>query len=522
MSKEKDEIQKNIEYGYWHALMYEKKMIPKRQMDHFEDYHDAYTNDVRSKNGGAGCHNMRDEAIANLKRLLSTEKTTLAVLSRCFLLGIMLVLGLLPLLDLMSPSYVDLGNVHDNAFYWAAALFMIPVLWQFIAYLLYIRKRDVYIRLLKAYYTHDAYARIANRMEFEAVTFFDKMIELLDEYITRCKRIRKEVNIITPNPNLETLFPESMFNQPLNGGKFGEDYLIPKSEIEGCRIRVNYQPNPVNSLTKSHYYILINKFNDEIAGLFRDVYVTEKHARRFDENIGDYVFVSKEVLEQEKEKAWASHKEDFRKALLKSIKSEMIPREYPTVGDKLIQYKKKIDKLDLLEPMIAYAATNGEVCSDSNTEFADVKMNRDIGDLVVDYLPLYTTRMQMSKYDEIYQKCVFVTRWKCFDKLALNRLFPKEDFDQATREERVYADEMKAKARKKKEEDKKRGVKRTEPEQEEYEGMQEYKPVISSVILWSVCPDDNSSEWLKLFEVEHFSKAFEDRKQFREIMNQND
>ena len=149
----------------------------------------------------------------------------------------------------------------------------------------------------------------------------------------------------------------------------------------------------------------------------------------------------------------------------------------------MIQYKKKIDKLDLLEPMIAYAATNGEVCSDSNTEFADVKMNRDIGDLVVDYLPLYTTRMQMSKYDEIYQKCIFVTRWKCFDKLALNRLFPKEDFDQATREERVYADEMKAKARKKKEEDKKRGVKRTEPEQVEYEGMQEYKPVISSVIL---------------------------------------
>ena len=35
--------------------------------------------------------------------------------------------------------------------------------------------------------------------------------------------------------------------------------------------------------------MLINRFNDELAVLFRDVTVPEHHTRRFDEKLGDYV-----------------------------------------------------------------------------------------------------------------------------------------------------------------------------------------------------------------------------------------
>ena len=45
---------------------------------------------------------------------------------------------------------------------------------------------------------------------------------------------------------------------------------------------------------------------------------------------------------------------------------------------------------------------------------------------------------------------------------------------------------------------------------------------ISSVILWAVCPDDNSGEWLKLFDAEDFSRAYQCRKDFRKNLNKLD
>ena len=49
-----------------------------------------------------------------------------------------------------------------------------------------------------------------------------------------------------------------------------------------------------------------------------------------------------------------------------------------------------------------------------------------------------------------------------------------------------------------------------------------YKPDMSALILWAICPDDTSSEWLKLFDPSHFAEAYRDRQAIREIMNQED
>lgn len=519
MSKEKAEIQRAIENGYWQKIMYKIPLIPSDEIDHFEEYHDAYVNDVKSKNDGAGCDNMKQTIMSKLKSLLSKEKTVLATLSRSFFLGILSVLGILPVLDFLSPGFINLGDVHRHAFPWAVGLFLLPLFIQFISLLLYLRKRANCVRVLKAYYKHDAYSRVANRIEFEALEFYDKMIALCEEYLNRCQRIRKEVSIATPNPEAKTVFPISMFNQPLNGGHFGNDYLIPTSEVEGCRIRVNYMPRFVNELTREMYFMLINRFNGQLSVLFKDVGITEHHARRFDDTLGDYVFVSHDELLKIKEKNWENIKLEFTRQLMNGIKGEMIPREHPTVGEKLIQYKRKIDKLDLLEPMIAYAATNGEIISESDTEFADVKVNLDIDDLVTSYLPLYTTRLQTEKHDELYKKLIFVTRWRCFDHFNFNRMLPKEDFDEEMRRQRIYEEEMKAKKKMAREGQKKQDLK----EEEESVNRQDEKGIsTSSLILWAICPDDNSSEWLKLFEAERFSESYKYRNTFRSILNKND
>jgi hypothetical protein len=97
-------------------------------------------------------------------------------------------------------------------------------------------------------------------------------------------------------------------------------------------------------------------------------------------------------------------------------------------------------------------------------------------------------------------------------------ILPTEDFDQSIRNVRVFADEQKAKK-----EQKKNG-KPKEPEvtTEEAPQPEPYKPDMSALILWAICPDDTSSEWLKLFNPSHFAEAYKDRQAIRKVMNKED
>lgn len=546
ISKEKANIQRSIESIYW------LNIISRKKNSSFEDYHDTYTNDINLKNSGSGCHTMKQEVLLRLKDMLSKEKTLMATLVRSFFMGIICVLSLFPIVDFLSQNTIDLGDVRENAFFWAVGFFMLPLFIQLIQFLLYLRKRRNVINILKIYYTHDAYARIANRIESDALSFYNNVLELINEYLERCDKIRKEVNIIYPGPNQKMLFPTSKFNQPLNGGEFNNESLIPKAEIERCYVRVNTRPVLVNNISQEEYFILINSFRDEFADLFNGVEIVDSYTKRFDETENDYVLVSRETILKEKEQKWQDTKSTFLSKLFARIQKNMLPREFPTIGDKLIHYRNKTERFDLLEYMVAYAATNGELSSQTETEYADIKINRDIENLLLPYLPLYTTTVQCSKYDEIFQRYIFVTRWCVYDSIALNRLLPKEDFDEATRVERVYsAEEILRKkkeleyntlfgnaniqlqeeekdphqsevvAKQSQEEEKEQDY--SEPVMEQFEeGEQKYERNLSSLILWAVCPDDNSSEWFKLFEMEHFSTAYQERIEFRKTLNQND
>lgn len=515
MSREKNQIQRSLESCYWQKIIAENNTS-------FEEYHDVYRTDIETKNNGSGCNTLKKEKLSQLKEMLSKEKTLMSTFVRTFLLGIILVLSLLPIVEFISYTVIDLGDVRHNAFYWGIAFFMIPVLIQFIHLFFYIRKKTNLINTLKVYYTHDAYARIANRIESEATAYYNKLIDLTEAYLQRCKRIRNEIRIKTPAPQLNLLFPQSKFNQPLNEGVFNGVSLIPSSEVERCLIRVNGRPEIVNKLTTEDYFILINHFKDEFSSLFDGVSLIDKHARRFDETIGDYVFVSQEETKQECEELWKKTKEEFFVQLFKGIKKEMLPRACPTIGDKLIQYKKKMNSFDLLEEMVAYAATNGEFSSEKNTEYADIKINREIEDLLTQYLPLYTTQVQCSKYEELFKKYIFVTRWKTFKSLALNRILPKEDFDQETRELCIYTDETKAKQKKAKKNTLNQNIDLDLDTLDLELKEMKYKRYLSSLILWSVSPDDNSNEWLNLFDVNFFSTAYSERNKLREVLNQND
>jgi hypothetical protein len=132
--------------------------------------------------------------------------------------------------------------------------------------------------------------------------------------------------------------------------------------------------------------------------------------------------------------------------------------------------------------------------------------------------------MQNAEYNELYKRYLFITRWRSFGTFSFNRILPTEDFDQTIRNVRVFEAEQKAKKAQEKNGRRSRLVEPKELETSTDEAPQPapYKPDMSALILWAICPDDTSSEWLKLFDPSHFAEAYRDRQVIRKVMNKED
>lgn len=516
MSKQKSMIREYIEKMIWEKVTDD---IPKNIRDYFDSYHDMYNEDAKHKNGGAGCAQMRQEAVKNLQGHLSQERTILSTIGRCFLLGMLCVLAILPILTFISPRIVNFGNVKDYVFLWALALFLFPLLVELFRLFSFWRKKNRYLRVLSAYYLHDAYARIANRIEYEAREYYDKVIALCEAYLNRNQCISKEILFPVPSVDTKLFIPDTMFNKPLIGKSFDDQEIISEDEVEKSRIKVNYEPCDISDLDDQRYYLLLNHYKDDFSILYRNVYVIENHVRRYDDENQQYKFIGKEELKKEAEETWQDNVKLFQANLLKDIRNDILPRECPTVGEKIRQCYLKSDRLDLLQPLIDFAAVNGEVISEFDTEYADVKINVDLPEeLLQNRLPIQNTKIQVAKYVKLYGNYIFVTRWRCVDQLSLNRLFPFEDYDQSIREIVVFDEERKAKGKQKSSDQ--TTEQQTEDSKKSNTSVYEIDP--SALFLWAVCPDDTSSQWLNLFDAQTFGDAYKDRNTIREIVNKED
>ena len=93
LSLEKERIREELEHYYWDALLdSEERIIPKNQLDYFENYHEAYRTDIATGNGGTEQEALKKKAMDRLIEIMSREQTTLATVSRLFLLGLVSVI----------------------------------------------------------------------------------------------------------------------------------------------------------------------------------------------------------------------------------------------------------------------------------------------------------------------------------------------------------------------------------------------------------------------------------------------
>ena len=200
----------------------------------------------------------------------------------------------------------------------------------------------------------------------------------------------------------------------------------------------------------------------------------------------------------------------------------VMPRENATVGEKLYSYCTSMgyEQKDLLKPMVAFAATNGEMTSSADKEFTDAKLNdKRVEAYILPFVATASQQMQIDKYNTVYQKYIFITRWRCFNHFNFNRILPNEDFDEKIRRDMVYADEQAAKQ--KKEKDEPVTFEDAMKKQRTNDGRV-YMPRTSSLLLWALCPEDTSSDWFRLFDSDFFVEAYNDKETYRSILNTND
>lgn len=511
------------EQQFWKSIVQDQ--VPKELEDSFLSYHDAYQSDLRAKTG-TNQKDLKREAVNKLNEIISREATMLSRIGRSVLLGILCALAVVPVLHFLSPHIINIGHIRRFSALWSLALFCVPALCQVISFWRYNRKKKRAVNRLRAICLHDAYARVANRIESEINEFYDKMTNLADRYILRCEDIRTELGKgLEEQQHGKPVFPQTLFNQPLIGGRFGSEKMLPEKEADDCVVSVNYIRYKLRDMGKTEYFLLINNNHNELATLFKDVDICENLIRRVKEN-GEEELLTMEQQEQEQQEAWEQHLHDFHHRILDLAKEAILPRENATVGEKLWNYYQVTRLRDVLSPLIGFAAANGEFTSSADLEFTDAKIN----DKRVEYLirvndSSVAAKMQIDSYNNVYKKYIFLTRWRCFEHFSFNRILPTEDFDEKIRAQRVFEDEKKSKEQKGKGKKKNRTLtveQAIEEARQAKDNARIYKPHKSTLLLWALCPDDSSSEWFRLIDAAFFADAYRDKQIYREILNKND
>jgi len=489
-----DEIENNV----WVHIM---EHVPAKLQDHFCEYHDEYVEDTDNtrknrNNRGERCSARKKSALNDLTNHIKKEPTVLSRFARVFLFGIILVILVLPLLELVSPRYINLGNIARNSFLWALIMSLLPALWQLLAHWYYQTRLKFFMNRLKAYYLHDAYARVVNGVRSEAVFFYTNAIQLCDEYLKRCEKIRLDVKpLAQDNVDWKPAIPQMTFNQPLVDGIFGDERLFPGDFVDCGKVLVSQKTEFVNKLQLSDYYSIIRVLKDSMCKLFANVHL-QKNERREDENTGHVKFLTIKEIREQNAKEWQNTLDTFKTDLKDNIKRLMVPRKLNTVDAKVLNYAETYDNNSIMLPFIDFCATNGELTADNCHEYADVKCyDEKMKGLTLQYLP-FNTIFQCDKHDNLYKKFLFLTKWRSFDAIAANRILPETELDLSVNEVTKKDDEA--------------SVNTSNQTELPY----------SSVFLYALCgKDGTASIWLKLFRNEEFAEI-SDRTLFLNRMKQ--
>jgi hypothetical protein len=195
---------------------------------------------------------------SELKTLLENQPVFLGTLARSCLIGLALIFMLIPLLKILSPGVINLGNLPEYDWLLAIVFLVLP---PFLSWFFGIRRQLLRIRRL----IYDYIGYLLRKTEYAANEELNKNIEkLYNELITHCEDLLNHSEDIRENlccsEAAHSILPANCFSQPLINGKFGNSQLLANSaKVEYKVYLSDTRTKPNSELNNQDYTFIIQR-----------------------------------------------------------------------------------------------------------------------------------------------------------------------------------------------------------------------------------------------------------------------
>ena len=201
--------------------------------------------------------NRLSKIIDDIKKNLKKEPVVLSLITRCFLLGILLVFTIIPVLRVISPKIINLGEIATIEKLWIPILFFLPLT---ISLAIKLRRHYKRIKRLK-YQLLSANLltinkRLSKYLTEELIAFYNILIQMCDSQLNTLSDLRHKLTSIDTKIS-NNVIPETMFNQPLLGGEFCGEKLLEDESTTEAEIRINDSTIHISRLEEEDYLSLL-------------------------------------------------------------------------------------------------------------------------------------------------------------------------------------------------------------------------------------------------------------------------
>lgn len=169
-----------------------------------------------------------------LKKNLKKEPVVLSLLVRCFLLGILLVFTIIPLMRVLSPNVINLGEIATIEWLWIPILFFLPLIIEFV-----IKLRRHFKRIKRLKYRLLAMTLLNVNKQLSAFLFeeklalYDSVSAECDAQAERLSAFRDALSGEDESESAPAPLPITTFNQDILDGEFcGEKMILDPKVVE--------------------------------------------------------------------------------------------------------------------------------------------------------------------------------------------------------------------------------------------------------------------------------------------------
>lgn len=201
--------------------------------------------------------NRPSDILEDIRKNLKKEPVVLSLIVRCFLSGILMVFTIIPVLRVLSPNVINLGEIATIEWLWIPVIFFLPLIIEF-----FIRLRRHFKRIKRLKYRLLAATlasvnkRLSKSLMEEQRAFYDTLVKECDKQLELLAKFRESLCVPEATEGKGAL-PQTMFNQPLLGGAFCEEKLLKDNSVSEAKIRVNDETIRISDLKSEELLLLL-------------------------------------------------------------------------------------------------------------------------------------------------------------------------------------------------------------------------------------------------------------------------